>query len=147
MFLSHSDDVADHARYAEKFNAKRIMHSSDGANKYGIEHVIEGEAAVKLDADLTIIPVAGHTRGSMVLLYKDRFLFTGDHLAWSPARNTLTAFRNACWYSWAEQTRTMAKLLDYEFEWVLPGHGRIAHGAKAEMKRHLIDCIEWMKRQ
>lgn len=145
MFLSHRDDIADHARYAEKFNAKRIMHYNDNATKYQIEQIIEGGAAVKLDDDLTIIPVAGHTRGSMVLLYKNRFLFTGDHLAWSPNHETLTAFRNACWYSWAEQTRSMAKLLDYEFEWVLPGHGRIAHRPKAEMRQHLIGCIEWMK--
>lgn len=145
MFLSHRDDIADHARYAEKFDAKRIMHADDNAAKYGIEQVIEGEAAVKLDDELTIIPVAGHTRGSMVLLYKNRFLFTGDHLAWSPNRETLIAFRNACWYSWEVQTRSMAKLLDYEFEWVLPGHGRIAHRSKGEMRRRLRVCAEWMK--
>jgi hypothetical protein len=39
----------------------------------------------------------------------------------------------------------MEKLLDNEFEWVLPGHGRIAHRSKEKMKKHLIDCIEWMK--
>ena len=145
IFLSHRDDIADHARYAEKFGANRIMHADDNAAKYGIEQIIEGEEAVTLDDELTIIPVAGHTRGSMVLLYKNRFLFTGDHLAWSPARETLTAFRNACWYSWTAQTGSMAKLLDYEFEWVLPGHGRIAHKSKTEMKRHLTGCVEWMK--
>ncbi|MGI8468185.1 MAG: MBL fold metallo-hydrolase [Pyrinomonadaceae bacterium] len=146
MFLSHRDDIADHARFAERFGAKRIMHKDDGAEKCGIEKIIEGEAAVKLDDELTIIPTAGHTRGSMVLLYKNRFLFTGDHLAWSPARNTLTAFRGVCWYSWERQTRSMAKLLEYDFEWVLPGHGRIAHKSKAEMKQHLLGCVEWMKR-
>lgn len=145
IFLSHRDDIADHARYAGKFNAKRIMHAGDNAEKYGVEQTIQGEAAVELDDDLTIMPVAGHTRGSMVLLYKNKFLFTGDHLAWSPKRESLIAFRNACWYSWTEQTRTMAKLLDYTFEWVLPGHGRIACRPKEEMRKHLIGCIEWMK--
>jgi len=123
------------------------MHTADGAGRLGIEQIIEGDAAVNLDDELTIIPVAGHTRGSMVLLYQYKFLFTGDHLAWSPTRETLTAFRGACWYSWMEQTRSMAKLVDYEFEWVLPGHGRIAQATKAEMKRHLIGCIEWMKQK
>lgn len=145
MFLSHKDDIADHARFAEKFDAVRIMNAGDGAENYGIEKIIEGDEAVKLDDELMIIPVAGHTRGSMVLLYQNRFLFTGDHLAWSPNRNTLTAFRGACWYSWTEQTRSMAKLLEYDFEWVLPGHGRIANKSKAEMKGHLHGCIEWMK--
>lgn len=146
MFLTHRDDIADHDRFAKKFGAKRIMHAADGAKRLRIEQIIEGEAAVNLDDELAIIPVAGHTRGSMVLLYKNKFLFTGDHLAWLPVRNTLTAFRNACWYSWEEQMRSMARLLDYEFEWVLPGHGRIAHQSKAEMKRHLAGCVEWMKR-
>lgn len=145
MFLSHKDDIADHERFAEKFDAVRIMHAGDGAKNRGIEKIIEGDEAVKLDDELTIIPVAGHTRGSMVLLYQNRFLFTGDHLAWSPNRNTLTAFRGACWYSWAEQTRSMAKLLEYDFKWILPGHGRIANKPKAEMKRHLNGCVEWMK--
>jgi len=88
MFLTHKDDIADHARFAEKFGAKRIMHAGDNAAKYEIEQIIEGEKTVRLDEELTIIPVAGHTRGSMVLLYKNKFLFTGDHLAWSPVRET-----------------------------------------------------------
>lgn len=145
MFLSHLDDVADHEYFAKKFGAKRIMHADDNAARYGVEQIIEGEEAVKIDDELTIIPSAGHTRGSQVLLYQNKYLFTGDHLAWSLKRNSLTAFRSACWYSWKEQTRTMAKLLDYEFEWVLPGHGRIAYQPKTEMRRHLINCIEWMK--
>jgi glyoxylase-like metal-dependent hydrolase (beta-lactamase superfamily II) len=74
-------------------------------------------------------------------------LFTGDHLAWSPERATLTAFRDVCWYSWAEQTRSMEELLDYRFEWVLPGHGRIGHGSAEEMRNHLERCVARMKRQ
>jgi glyoxylase-like metal-dependent hydrolase (beta-lactamase superfamily II)/ferredoxin len=147
MFLSHRDDIADHERFAQKFGATRIMHADDGARSFGIEKIVEGEAAVEIDDELTVIPVAGHTRGSQVLLYKNRFLFTGDHLAWSPRRETLIAFRGACWYSWAEQIRSMQKLTDYGFEWVLPGHGRIANRPKAEMKRHLKGCIEWMKQR
>jgi ferredoxin len=58
-----------------------------------------------------------------VLLYRDRFLFTGDHVTWSTRRGGLIAFRDACWYSWEEQTRSMERLLDFSFEWVLPGHG------------------------
>ena len=92
-----------------------------------VERVVEGEEAVRLDGDLLVIPTPGHTRGHAVLLYGDKYLFTGDHLAWSPTRNSLTAFRSTCWYSWAAQTRSMERLLDYEFEWVLPGHGRIHH--------------------
>jgi glyoxylase-like metal-dependent hydrolase (beta-lactamase superfamily II) len=145
MFMTHKDDVADHERFAAKFNCERIMHMADGAERRGIETVIRGTDAIEIDRDLIAIPVPGHTRGHMVLLYRRKFLFTGDHLAWSPNRKSLTAFRSACWYSWDEQTRSMEKLLNYNFEWVLPGHGRIHHDRPAHMRNALRDCIEWMK--
>ena len=149
MFLTHRDDVADHARFADKFDCERVMHADDGAARLGIEHVLRGQGASWLDKDLVAVPVPGHTRGHTVLLYRNRFLFTGDHLAWSPVRNTLTAFRSACWYSWEEQIRSMTKLLDnysqWKFEWVLPGHGRIHYDDAKNMRAHLQRCIEWMK--
>ncbi|HKR01122.1 MAG TPA: MBL fold metallo-hydrolase, partial [Pyrinomonadaceae bacterium] len=145
MFLTHRDDIADHAAFNSEFGAARIMHAGDGAARLRLERVIEGDEAVELDDELVAIPVPGHTRGHMVLLYRNKYLFTGDHLAWSPTKETLTAFRGACWYDWAEQTRSMEKLLDYEFEWVLPGHGRIHHDSKAGMRAHLERCLRWMK--
>jgi len=146
MFLSHRDDVADHAKFAREFGCLRVMHAADGAARLGAERVIEGEEEVRLDRDLLAIPTPGHTRGHMVLLYKNRFLFTGDHLAWSPERRRLYAFRDACWYSWTEQTRSMARLLDYSFEWILPGHGWRWHAPSAAvMRKELERCIDWMR--
>jgi len=100
---------------------------------------------VRLDDDLLVIPVPGHTRGSAALLYRDEVLFTGDHLWWSEERQALHASRGVCWYSWAEQTRSMERLLDYRFEWVLPGHGRRAHLGEADMRAALSECIGRMK--
>jgi glyoxylase-like metal-dependent hydrolase (beta-lactamase superfamily II)/ferredoxin len=145
IFLTHRDDVADQEKFARHFSAFRVMHGEDGAARYGVEQVVEGEEAVRLDRDLLVIPTPGHTRGHAVLLYRDRYLFTGDHLAWSPSRRTLTAFRSTCWYSWPAQTRSMRRLLDYRFEWVLPGHGRIHHAPAAEMRAHLEGCVRWME--
>ena len=144
IFLTHRDDVADQEKFARHFGAGRFMHGDDDAARYGVEHVVVGEEAVRLDRDFLIIPTPGHTRGHAVLLYRDEYLFTGDHLAWSPARKTLTAFRSACWYSWAAQTRSMRRLLEHRFEWVLPGHGRIHHAPAAEMRAELRRCVEWM---
>lgn len=144
IFLTHRDDVADQEKYARHFKASRVMHRDDNAARHGAERVVEGEEAVRLDRDLLVIPTPGHTRGHAVLLYRDRYLFTGDHLAWSPTRGTLTAFRSACWYSWTVQTRSMRRLLEYKFEWVLPGHGRIHHAPAAEMHAELERCVEWM---
>ena len=145
MFLTHRDDIADHDRFAKQFQCKRVMHHDDGATRLGIEEIIRGAAPFAVDNQLLAIPVPGHTRGHTVLLYKNKFLFTGDHLAWSPNRNTLIAFRGACWYSWEAQTRSMEKLLNYDFEWVLPGHGRIHRDTAKNMRAHLRRCIGWMK--
>jgi glyoxylase-like metal-dependent hydrolase (beta-lactamase superfamily II) len=79
------------------------------------------------------------------LLYRDKFLFTGDHLAWSDKRRGLIAFRDVAWYSWPEQTKSMERLLSLRFQWVLPGHGRRAHEPEAVLHQKLIECIDWMK--
>ena len=145
MVLSHRDDIADHAKFAAYFECPRVMHEADGAERLGIERVVTGEDAVGLDGELLCVPTPGHTRGHQVFLYRDKVLFTGDHLAWSPRRETLVAFRDVCWDSWAEQTRSMEKLLAYEFEWVLPGHGRIHHAPRGVMREHLRRCVTSMK--
>ena len=66
----------------------------------------------------------GHTRGSVALLYRDKFLFTGDHLWWDEDDERLDMGRGVCWYIWPEQLAFARALRDFRFEWVLPGHGR-----------------------
>ena len=107
---------------------------------------MKGNDPVQLSPDLIVVPVPGHTRGHVVLLYRDKYLFTGDHLAWSDNRGRLTAFRNATWYSWREQIHSMEKLMGLPFEWVLPGHGRRANLPAAAMQEGLRSCIDWMKK-
>lgn len=123
IFLTHQDDVADADRYAKHFGAKRIIHNLELRAQPDAEIVLEGEEDVLFRDDIRIIHTPGHTRGSCVLLYKNKYLFTGDHLWWSRNRKSLSAGRSVAWYSWREQARSMEKLLHYEFEWVLPGHG------------------------
>lgn len=145
IFLSHRDDVADSAKYAQHFGAERIIHERDASAVQDAERKIGGCEAVALGADFLFIPTPGHTRGHAVLLYKNRYLFTGDHLAYSRRRRSLTAFRGACWYSWEEQIRSMEKLLDYDFEWILTGHGERIHLPLPEMKRQMKELVAWMK--
>jgi glyoxylase-like metal-dependent hydrolase (beta-lactamase superfamily II)/ferredoxin len=149
LFLTHRDDVADHAQFAKRFGCERVLHERDvTSGTRGVERRLSGDDPVRLAPDLVAIPAPGHTRGHAVLLYREKYLFTGDHLAWSLRRGALTAFRDACWYSWGEQIRSMEKLLDFRFEWVLPGHGWRHQAPSAEaMRAELVDCIAWMKRQ
>ena len=147
LFLTHKDDVADHAAFARKFGCERILHERDvTAGTREVERKLSGDGPVELAPDLIAIAVPGHTRGHAVLLYREKFLFTGDHLAWSRRLGQLVGFRDACWYSWAEQVRSMEKLLDFRFEWVLPGHGWRYHAPSSEvMRRELEMCVKWMK--
>ena len=146
MFLTHRDDIADHQKWSDHFDAERVMHRDDiSRSLVGIERVLNGRDATKLDHDLLAIPTPGHTRGHTVLLYRNRYLFSGDHLWWSDAYQSLHASKNVCWFSWSDQTRSVALLLDYDFEWVLPGHGRRVHLSSSLMREHLERCVARMK--
>lgn len=145
MFLTHQDDVADHQRFRDRFGCQRVLHADDvGAGTVEVEVKIAGRNPVELAPDLVAIPVPGHTAGSMCLLFGGTYLFTGDHLAWSARLAELYAFRDACWFDWRAQVESMKRLAAFDFEWVLPGHGRRAHFAKDEMRVRMRRCVAWM---
>jgi glyoxylase-like metal-dependent hydrolase (beta-lactamase superfamily II)/ferredoxin len=146
LYLTHRDDVADHQKFAEHFQCQRILHEDDiSGSLRDVEMQLTGFEPVELTPDLLIIPVPGHSKGHTVLLYKNKFLFTGDHLAWSVRLQQLYAFKDFCWYSWTEQIKSMQKLANYNCEWILPGHGRRYHANQEMMKKELNKCIEWME--
>ncbi|MEL7505383.1 MAG: MBL fold metallo-hydrolase [Cyanobacteria bacterium J06554_6] len=146
LYLTHRDDVADHQQFHDRFGCERILHSDDiSADTQSVEHILTGTAPVPLADDLLIIPVPGHTQGHTVLLYDNRILFSGDHLAWSETLQHLFAFRRACWYSWERQIESMQQLAKYAFEWVLPGHGHRYHADRDTMADQMQTCIGWMQ--
>ncbi|MBD2098139.1 MBL fold metallo-hydrolase [Trichocoleus sp. FACHB-591] len=145
LYLTHRDDVADHRKFHDHFGCDRILHQDEiNHGTQDVEIQLKGAEPVQLAPDLLIIPVPGHTKGHTVLLYDHRFLFTGDHLAWSESRQQLVAFRDVCWYSWPELVKSMHKLAKYDFEWVLPGHGRRYHSDRATMQQQMQKCLAWM---
>lgn len=142
MILTHRDDVADHEAIHRAFGCERVIHEGDvDAGTAGAERKIRGREPVRLDADLTVIPVPGHTRGSVALLYRDQYLFSGDHVWYESVIQRLHAARSVCWYSWAEQTRSMMALAEYPFEWVLPGHGRRWRAPSHEAMRDEVRAL------
>lgn len=142
LFLTHRDDVADHRWYRDELAAERILHRDDvSAGTQDVERRLAGETPIALADDLLAIPVPGHTRGSMALLYRETFLFTGDHLWWSPERGRLHASRGVCWYNFAEQVRSLERLLPHRFTWVLPGHGRPHRAASAAAMRAELERL------
>ena len=122
IFLTHEDDVADASRYAKRFGATRIIHRADLAALPEAEWIIDGRGPVSVSKQFQIIPVPGHTSGSMALLYDDRYLFTGDHLWWDRDCNRLDIPQVYVWNQHDLEQSTQ-RLLNVQFEWVLPGHG------------------------
>jgi glyoxylase-like metal-dependent hydrolase (beta-lactamase superfamily II)/ferredoxin len=147
ILLTHRDDVADAARYAERFRARVWIHESDRRAAPFATDVLSGTAETEIAAGLVAVPVPGHTRGSVVYLLEERYLFTGDSLAWSHERADLTAFRGACWYSWPAQADSLERLAagPHRFAWVLPGHGARIHGDADELHDRLAGLVERMR--
>jgi glyoxylase-like metal-dependent hydrolase (beta-lactamase superfamily II)/ferredoxin len=146
LFLTHKDDVAGHARFSEHFGCTRIMHEADRTTGTAdIERWLTGNASSPLADDLLMIPTPGHTRGSACLLFDERVLFGGDHVAFHLGDQRVYAFSGACWYDWPTQIRSMEKLFDFRFEHILPGHGAPCHFSADAMRQQVRQCVGWMR--
>lgn len=142
ILLSHQDDVADAQRYAGHFGAPVWIHEKDCAAAPFAKKLITGDEPVTIAHALLAIPIAGHSRGSVCYLW-NRCLFTGDTLAWDFVSGDLAAFRGYCW-SWDTLGRSLTRLLPYEVEWVLAGHGGSHRLPVADMRSRLAALIERM---
>lgn len=136
IFLTHEDDVADAGKYAAHFGAQRIIHRADAEAMPDAEWMVDGADDVELSAGFLAVPVPGHTAGSMALLYREKFLFTGDHLWWNPLSRSLGAPTRLVWRK-RVLVDSIQKLLDYRFEWVLAGHGDRVRLPAEEMRDHV----------
>jgi glyoxylase-like metal-dependent hydrolase (beta-lactamase superfamily II) len=145
ILLTHQDDIADGERYAKHFDARVTIHKWDRGRAPFADNLLQGRETIALAGDLLAIPVPGHTKGSVAYLYDDRCLFTGDSLAWNFEADDLTAHRDYCWYSWEEQIRSLARLLDFSFSWIFAGHGGSKSLPPEEMHARLAALLKRMK--
>ncbi|KAI6669487.1 hypothetical protein NL676_004372 [Syzygium grande] len=124
MFLTHKDDVADHKKWRERLGCDRILHSEDLEDSTAeIEIKLEGRGPWNLGQDIELIHTPGHTEGSVCLLYKPlEVIFTGDHLLLTPTGLSIIERYNQC--SVTAQLNSVEKLVDLDFRWIVPGHGR-----------------------
>jgi len=147
ILLTHRDDVADADRWADHFGARVWIHEADQSAAPYATDLLQGLDPTPIASGVLAVPVPGHTRGSAVYAVDDTWLFSGDSLAWSRDRQDLTAVRGACWYSWSEQTVSLARLAGtVRFSWVLPGHGGRANRAQEEMHDRLTALVARMGR-
>lgn len=146
ILLSHRDDVADADRYAEHFDARVWIHTDDSDAAPYATDLIDGTEATTVAGNITTFPVPGHTRGSVLYLVDDHLLFSGDSLSWDPRRKGLHAFREACWYSWPEQTTALGRLAasNLRFDRLFCGHGWSHDLAPEAFHNHLEDLVDAM---
>jgi glyoxylase-like metal-dependent hydrolase (beta-lactamase superfamily II)/ferredoxin len=145
ILLTHRDDVADAERYAAHFGAQVWIHEADREAAPFATDVMSGPAEVTVAPGVLAIPAPGHTQGSVVYLLEQRYLFSGDSLYWSREQDDLSAFHEQCWFSWEEQARSLARLIEYPFEWVLAGHGNRRRAPAAEMRERLAALVKRME--
>ena len=72
--LTHRDDVADGRRYAERFGARSWIHRDDRTAAPWTSDVLADDEH-EIQPGLLAIPVPGHTKGSVVFLTDDGWLF------------------------------------------------------------------------
>ena len=145
IFLTHRDDVAEAGRYANHFGSRRFIHRAELASQPDAEAVFDGDDAQELAPGFLAIPTPGHTAGHSALLFENRFLFTGDHLDFDRHEGRLSASYDYCWFSWPQQIESVEKLLSYNFEWVLPGHGQRVCLPASEMRRQVTELVQRMQ--
>lgn len=145
IFLTHEDDVADADRYAKHFGATRIIHRADVHAQPGAELIIEDLKVVTVNSDFLIVPCPGHTPGSMALLFRKQYLFSGDHIWWDPSEMGLH-MPSRYVRDEAALIQSTERLSQYRFEWVLPGHGHRIHLAPTQMQEALQALLSSRRR-
>jgi len=106
--------------------------------------ILEGEGMHQMNAgEIHFAP--GHTPGHLVLLWKGKYLFSGDHFAWITSLNQFGSFRDACWYSWEKQIESVKKMEAFQdVEWVFPGHGKWGKIDKKQFPEIIRKPVQWM---
>ncbi len=145
MVLTHRDDVADHVRWAKALECERWIHKSDSDAAPEAENQVIGKKGLLLGRALQLIPVPGHTEGSMVAVLGDQqqIMFSGDHLWWNDKKQVLVASKKYCWWNWSEQLKSVKRLFDFDITWLLPGHGQAHQFASGEWKKALAQTLRY----
>ncbi|XVF75271.1 hypothetical protein PTKIN_Ptkin13bG0174200 [Pterospermum kingtungense] len=141
MFLTHKDDVADHGKWSKRFNSDRILHSGDvEVCTADVETKLEGCGPWSLGEDIMLIHTPGHTKGSVCLFYKPlKILLTGDHLVMRESGLDMLEMYNRC--SVPLQLDSVKKLLAFDFNWILPGHGRRIEFKDVQEKNAVLEAF------
>jgi glyoxylase-like metal-dependent hydrolase (beta-lactamase superfamily II) len=148
VLLTHRDDVGSAAKYAERFGARMWIHENDRSASPEATDILTGYEITEPIAGCTVIPIPGHTIGSVAFLIDEK-LFPGDSLGWELAASQLWTNPIFCWDDWDMQRRSLRRLQDFRFDYVCSGHnysiGFPPDRMQAELAKALdyIDTLTW----
>lgn len=146
ILLTHRDDVADYARWAERYGARIWIGAADADAAPLATDVTGPEDIVVIAPGVVSRPAPGHTAGHVVYHLEQRYLFTGDTLHWNQRRRELDVFPNQTFHSWAILADTMERLAALPVDWLFPGHGRWHNIGQGEWARQLTALAPAMRR-
>lgn len=135
IFITHKDNGRDSEAWKKRFpNAERVLHRLDVMPETkDAEQKIMGSGPWVLESEasarrLKILWTPGHTYGSLCLLYEgpegDTALFSGGHIGYNARRMRFDAFAIRQRAGADRQVASLRALLDEDFNWLLPSHGR-----------------------
>lgn len=140
ILLTHKDDVGDTERYADRFGAEVWIHEAD-ADSAPFASKIIGDRVPSAIPEIEVLPLPGHTRGSVGYLYAGETLFTGDTLAWDDHAKMLRGYRQFCWFDWSTQIDSIASLQGAGITTILAGHGGSITLTVEEMDREIENLV------
>ncbi|MEU2437203.1 MBL fold metallo-hydrolase [Streptomyces rubradiris] len=143
VLLTHRDHAAHGRRYADHFGARLWIHEGDLDAAPDADQVIRGLEPQEIAEGVTVHPLPGHTRGSVLYLADDQYCFSGDSFYWSRTTGDLEVADSVTWYSIEELAASLARTAArLRFEWVLPGHGDRRRLPADEMSHRLHALTE-----
>ena len=145
ILLTHRDDVADYARWAERYGARIWIGAADADAAPLATDVTGPDATVVIAPGVVSLPAPRHTAGHVVYHLDNRHLFTGDTLHWNQRRQELDVFPQQTFHSWAILADTMARLAALPVEGIFPGHGRWHNLGSGEWRRQLTALAPAMR--
>ena len=172
IFLTHRDDVADHARWASKLGAKRILHASECNERQGTDEVevkLEGEGPWTLrdcsggeeegesGGETEFVLQPGHTEACVAMFHRpSKALFSGDVISCGASEGwfmpdgspRLHAYRDFCWFSFSKLLDSVESgLKPLPFLHLLPGHGRSGSWESFEQKDAAVEELLQRERE
>ncbi|MDO8451285.1 MAG: rhodanese-like domain-containing protein [bacterium] len=138
IFLSHGPTGGASEILQKQHGAKIYLHKADAANNWlRVKPNVLFEDGFAFAKHLTVIHTPGHTPGSSTLYdRKNKLLFTGDHIQGNKQGTIYDFIKNDDGVSGnpTERLKSAKKLLEYEFDAILPFHyDMILGNAKAQL--------------